>query len=92
MKILFKNEVIGELDNTYREEYWVHGKFIPSDAYYKYSDFLDAIVNEDGMDETKYNKELHDENNWFIKNKDGLKGIWIPAIYSKDKEASVRYR
>jgi len=92
MELLFKNEIIGEIENTYREEYWIHGKFIPSTSYSKYQDFFDAIVSEDGFDVTTFNEELLDENNWFIKSKDGLKGIWIPAIYYDEREISIRYR
>ena len=92
MEVLFKNEIIGEIENTYREEYWIHGKFIPCAPYFKYKDFLDAIVSEDGPDVTKFSKELLDESNWFVKSKDGVKGIWIPAIYSDDEEISIRYR
>ena len=36
MEVLYKNDIIGKIENTYREEYWIHGKFIPSDAYFKY--------------------------------------------------------
>ena len=92
MEVLFKNEIIGEIENTYREEYWIHGKFIPCAPYLKYKNFLDSIVSEDGPDVTKFNKELLDENNWFVKSKDGHKGIWIPAIYYDDGEISIRYR
>ncbi len=92
MELIFNNEIIGEIENTYCEEFWIHGKFIPHTPYFKYKDFLDAIVSEDGPDVTKFTKELLDENNWFIKNKDGLKGIWIPAIYYDDGDVSIRYR
>ncbi len=92
MEVLFKDEIIGKIENTYREEYWIHGKFIPCASYFKYKDFLDAIVSEDGPDVTKFSKELLDESNWFVKSKDGVKGIWIPAIYSDDEEISIRYR
>jgi hypothetical protein len=92
MEILFKNDIIGKIENTYREEYWIHGKFFNAPPYFKYKDFLDAIVSEDGPDVTQFNTELLDENNWFVRSKDGLKGIWIPAIYSDDEEISIRYR
>ena len=92
MELLFQHEAIGKIENTYHEDYWVHGSFISNDAYFKYKNFLDAIVSEEGMDEKQYNQELFDENNWFVKSKDGLKGIWIPAIYYNDGEVSIRYR
>ena len=92
MEILFQNEVIGKIENTYREEYWVHGKFIPYTNYLKYKSFLDTVASEDGPDVTRFSKELLDENNWFVKSNDGLKGIWIPAIYYDDSEISIRYR
>jgi len=92
MELLFRNEIIGKIENTYREEFWIHGKFIPYDTYFKYEDFLKAIVCEDKPDVTKFNKELLDENNWFIKTDDELKGIWIPAVYYDDGEISIRYR
>ncbi len=91
MDILFKEEVIGEIEYVYHEEYWIHGKFIPCKSYVKYKDFLDALVCEEGMDETKFAEELLDENNWFVKSKDGVKGICVPAIY-EDGDISIRYR
>ncbi len=91
MEILFKKETIGKIENTYREDYWVHGNFIPYISYLKYKDFLDAVVCEDGMDETQFDKALLDEKNWFIVDRDELKEIWIPAIYA-DGDISIRYR
>lgn len=91
MKILFKKEVIGKIENIYNEEYWVHGNFIPYDGYYKYKDFLNAMVSEDGMDEGKYDAELFNENNWFASDNNDLKGIWVPAVY-EDGDVSIRYR
>jgi hypothetical protein len=91
MEILFRQENIGKMTNTYKEDYWVHGNFVPYNMYFKYKDFFDAVVCEDGMDETQFDKELLDESNWFIMGEDGLKGIWIPAIYD-DGDVSIRYR
>ncbi len=91
MKILFKREIIGKMTNAYREDYWVHGNFVPDSSYFKYKKFFDAVVCEDGMDETQFDKELLDENNWFIMDKDGPKGICIPAIYDEG-DISIRFR
>lgn len=91
MEILFKKEIIGRMENMYREDYWVHGNFIPYELHNKYKKFLDAVISEDGMDEIQFDKELLDENNWYIKSEEGLKGIWIPAIY-EDGDISIRYR
>ena len=92
MELLYKDEAIGQIINSFREEYWVHGKFIPYNTCYKYKDFIDAIVAEEAMDSTQFDKELLNENNWFIKTATGIKGIWIPAIYFDDGEISIRYR
>ena len=91
MDILFKNELIGNMSNTYNEEYWVHGDFTPYSAYYKYKNFFDALVCEEGMDETQFDRDLLDENNWFVKADEGIIGIWMPAIY-EDGDVSIRYR
>lgn len=91
MEILFKNEIIGRIENMYSEEYWVHGDFIPYELFNKYKKFFNAVVCETGMDETQFDKELFDENNWYIKREEELKGIWIPAIY-EDGDISIRYR
>ncbi len=68
MDILYRNEPIGQIVNTYREDYWVHGSFIPYPTYDKYRSFLDALVCEQGMDESQFSVELFDENNWFVQN------------------------
>lgn len=91
MDIMFGNNVVGEIVGMYREEQWVHGNFTPSKFYYEYKEFFEAMVCEDGMDETKFDNELFDENNWFLKSEKGLQGISIPAIYS-DGDISFRYR
>ena len=59
--------------------------------YKKYKDFLDALVCEEGIDETRFREELFDENNWFLRNKDEIRGICVPAIY-EDGDISIRYR
>ena len=91
MEVLFKEEAIGKIEGAYREEFWIHGKFTPYKSYTRYKEFLDALVCEDGMNEIQFEEELFDESNWFVKSKDGIKGICIPAIY-EDGDTSIRYR
>ena len=91
MEIRFRTEIIGQMTNPYREDYWIHGRFAPADGYYKYFDFFEALVCEDGMDESRFDQELFNENNWFVADENGLHGIWFPAIYT-DGDISIRYR
>jgi hypothetical protein len=90
MEIFFKDELIGKMENSYKEQFWLNGDFMPNNAYFKYKDFLDALVCEEGMDETKFSPELFDENNWSIKIEKDVHEIYPPAIYA-DGSISIRY-
>jgi hypothetical protein len=82
LKLKYKDEMIGTVEDVSYEHTWVLGHFTPSDGYYKYIKFFEALVCEDGMDETQFDQELLNERNWFIVDGDNFKGIWFPAIYS----------
>ncbi|NMC57559.1 MAG: hypothetical protein GYA50_10090 [Eubacteriaceae bacterium] len=92
MEILFKDEVIVRIDNIYKEDKWIHGTFTAYEGYYKYKQFLDAVVCESGFNENEFDKELLNEHNWFIKTEKSLEKIWVPAIYYEDGDVSLKYR
>ncbi len=91
MELLFKDNLIGYINNIYQEDYWVHGVFKPTDQFQAYKEFFKAIVCEEGFDETKFDCEFLDDENWRINNNGDIVGIYIPAIY-EDGDISFRYR
>lgn len=91
MKLLFKDNLIGYINNTYQEGCWTYGRFEGTEAFLEYKDFFEAMVCEDGFDETEIHEDFLDDENWKIDNGGVLSGICIPAIY-EDGEISFRYR
>jgi len=91
MELLFKKNVIGNIDIRSEENQWVHGVFTRNDKFYYYEDFFKAIVSEDGFDETQFGGELMKDNHWNVNDNGNIMGIYIPAIYD-DGDIFFRYR
>lgn len=91
MELLFKDNIIGYIKDIYTEDYWVHGLFKKTDKFKNYSEFFKSIVCEDGFDESKFDSELLDDDNWSVNDNGKVVGIYIPAIY-EDGDISFRYR
>lgn len=91
MELLFKKEVIGYIDVVFKENNWFWGVFTQNDNFYYYVDFFKALVCEDEFDETQFDSELMEENNWNINDNGDIAGISIPAIYN-DGNIAFRYR
>lgn len=51
--------------------------------------FFDALVCEDGFDESQFDEDLLDENNWYVCENGKIIGISYPAIYD-DSEIGFR--
>lgn len=91
MELLFKKNVIGNIDIRSKENQWVHGVFTQNDNFYHYEDFFKAIVCEDGFDEMQFDGELMKDNHWNVNDNGNIMGIYIPAIYD-DGDIFFRYR
>ncbi|MBI6871351.1 hypothetical protein [Clostridium aciditolerans] len=91
MELLFKDTVIGTISGLNNEDSWVHGIFEANEAFNQYKEFFRAIVCEEGFEESKFNCELLNDENWSISKKGSIAGIYIPAIY-EDGDISFRYR
>ena len=58
----------------------------------EYRDFFDAIVCEDGFDESQFDDDLLNAENWFLCDDGKVIGIEIPALYEEDHSIYFRYR
>lgn len=90
MELLFKGEVLGNIVDITRENTWQYGIFKENENYKKYKEFFDSLVCEDGFDESKFDGELLNDENWTVKGEEEFK-IYIPAIYG-DGDIEFRYR
>lgn len=93
MKLYFKEDYLGDIQDANREGAWVYGTFKPTANIEKYKTFLDALTNENQeFEEDQFDAELLDESNWFIADEQGNKGgIEIPAVYP-DGDINWRWR
>ena len=82
MELLFKDNIIGYIKDIYTEDYWIHGLFEKTDKFKNYSEFFKGIVCEDGFDESKFDSELLDDNNWSV-NDNGKVQVFIFLLYMK---------
>ena len=63
MELLFKDNIVGYINDIYTEDYWIHRAFKETDKFKDYSEFFKGIVCEDGFDENKFDCELLDDDN-----------------------------
>lgn len=93
MKLYFKEEYLGDIQNANREGPWVYGTFKPKANIEKYKIFLEALTNEDHkFEEEQFDAEWLDKRNWFITDDQGNReGIEIPAVYP-DGDINWRWR
>ena len=91
MELMYKNIVLGMIIVTDRESFWISGDFHAYPNASKYKEFFDALVCEDGFDETKFSEDLLNEDNWYVNENGSTKGISCPAIY-ENGEIGFRYR
>lgn len=91
MELMYKNIVLGKIEITERESFWISGNFYPNPEASEFKSFFDALVCEDGFDESQFDEDLLDENNWYVCENGKIIGISYPAIYD-DSEIGFRYR
>lgn len=91
MELIYKNKVLGKIVVTNKESFWVSGDFYAYLSAADYKDFFDALVCEDGFDESGIDEDLLNEENWFVSENGSYKGISCPAIY-ENNEIAFRYR
>lgn len=91
MKLMYKEQILGCINHVYKEAYWIHGFFEKTDEFEKYEGLFKDLVCEDGFDESKYEIDILDDNNWYVTDNGKKIGICIPAIYD-DGDISFRYR
>ena len=91
MELVYKNIALGMIVVTNRESFWIFGDFYAYLSAMDYKDFFDALVCEDGFSELEFDKDLLNEDNWFVSENGNYKGISCPAIY-ENNEIIFRYR
>jgi hypothetical protein len=88
IEILFKGECIGTMENPSLDWPWTQGDFTPTQLYFTYKKFLDALCDEDeNFEKPIYDKaldeELWEDKNWTGKSEDKIYEISIPAIHDE---------
>lgn len=93
MKLYFKDEYLGYIQDSTGEGAWVYGTLNPSENIDKYKAFFEALTNEEHeFKENQFDAGWFDESNWFITDDQGNKGgIEIPAVYP-DRAINWRWR
>jgi len=91
MQLIFKNNMLGYINNISRENSWIYGSFEATDKFVNFQEFFRAIVSEEGFDENKFDCELLLDINWMVSDNGVLQEIEIPAIYD-DGDIAFRYR
>ena len=90
MELMYKNIVLGKIEVMHRESFWISGDFYPYPIASEYKSFFEALVCEDGFDESRFDGALLNEENWFVCENGNSKGISCPAVYNSQIE--FRYR
>lgn len=93
MKLYFLNEFLGDIRNITAEGIWMNAEISPSTTMNKFQNFFAAMIDEENdFEETKFNEEWLDDNNWYIiDNQNRKRDIYIPAVFP-DGEISWRWR
>lgn len=90
-ELIYINIALGKIVILQRESFWISGDFYAYPAASAYRDFFNALVCEDGFDETRFDEDLLNEDHWFVSEDGTLKGISCPAVY-ENGEIYFRYR
>ena len=91
--LMFKDETIGNVSIDSTENAWAYGTYELYKNGKRFEEFFFFFVNEDvDFDETRFDEEFIDDENWFINDDGKIMGITIPAIYFDDKSISFRFR
>lgn len=93
MKLYFLDEFLGDIRNITAEGTWMNAEISPSTTMNKFKNFFAAMIDEENdFEETNFNEEWLDYNNWYIiDNQNRKRGIYIPAVFL-DGEISWRWR
>ena len=89
---MFQYEVIGKISIDSRENAWIYGTYELYKNAEKFKKLFYAITDASAFDETDYDEEWLNDENWFISDKQKRFGITIPAIYPDNKLISFRLR
>lgn len=93
MKLFFKNEYLGIIENVTTSGMWANGVLDAHNNFNKFMDMFKQLTDEDiDFNESMFDKEWLLDNNWYIVNDAGESiGICVPAIY-KDGDVNWRWR
>ncbi|RUS07853.1 hypothetical protein [Bacillus velezensis] len=82
MFLYYKDEKLGEIHDVSGEGMWMYGILSPYENIKVFRDLFNDLIDEDGdFDETKYDQEWLNDENWFVSDNGIKKGIIVPAVY-----------
>ncbi len=83
MFLYYKDEKLGEIHDVSGEGMWMYGILSPYENIEIFRDLFNDLIDEDGdFDETKYDEEWLEDENWYILDENNSKrGIIVPAVY-----------
>ena len=92
MELIFKQDIIGKVENLTQEGLWIYGKIIPSELFQNYKKYFELLINAENIaGDTMLENDFFSDVNWFVKNDKTIKEISVPAVYP-DGEIAFRYR
>ncbi|WP_345805674.1 hypothetical protein [Bacillus subtilis] len=82
MFLYYKDEKLGEIHVVSGEGMWMYGILSPYENIETFRDLFNDLIDEDGdFDETKYDEEWLNDENWFVSDNRNKRGIIVPAVY-----------
>ncbi|MGK9269338.1 hypothetical protein KXR56_22400 [Bacillus inaquosorum] len=83
MILYFKDTKLGEIHDVSGEGMWMYGILKPEKEIEVFRDLFNDLIDEEGQfDETRYDKEWLEDENWYILDENSSKrGIIVPAVY-----------
>lgn len=92
VELMYKTHKLAQIHICHSEMFEVCGDYIEYPIASEYRDFFDAIVCEEGFDESQFDDDLLNAENWFLCDDGKVIGIEIPALYEEDHSIYFRYR
>ena len=92
IELMYKDKKLAQVHLCHRELFEVIGDYIEYPIMSHYKDFFKTLVCEEGFDESLFDEDLLNAENWFLNDNGKMIEIECPAFYEEDYSIYIRYR
>ena len=92
VELMYKSHKLAQVYICHSELFEIYGDYVEYPIMSKYEEFFETLICEEGFDNSQFDDELLNAENWFLCDDGKMIGIECPALYKEDHSIYIRFR